>query len=94
MPMPIIPLGRCLNDPHLFANHFRNKSWAGWKVFLRALFAEAPAAGDLDIYRERTGRTNWPSEAFTEATVIVGRRGGKSRTLALIAVYLACFRKL
>ena len=30
--------------------------------------------------------------AFTESAVIVGRRGGKSRTLALIAVYLACFR--
>ena len=61
-------------------------------MFLRALFAEAPGAGDLAIYRERTGRVNWPSEAFTEATVIVGRRGGKSRILALIAVYLATFR--
>jgi hypothetical protein len=30
--------------------------------------------------------------AFTEAVTIVGRRGGKSRILALIAVYLACFR--
>ena len=47
--------------------------------------------GDLDVYRERTGRTSWPTEPFTEAAVIVGRRGGKSRTLALIAVYLACF---
>ena len=39
-----------------------------------------------------TGRTSWPTEPFTESAVIVGRRGGKSRTLALIAVYLACFR--
>ena len=31
-------------------------------------------------------------QPFTEAAVIVGRRGGKSRILALIAVYLACFR--
>ncbi len=27
-----------------------------------------------------------------EAALVVGRRGGKSRVLALIAVYLACFR--
>ena len=46
----------------------------------------------LAVYRERTGRTAWPTAPFTEAAVIVGRRGGKSRTLALIAVYLACFR--
>ena len=40
----------------------------------------------------RTGRTAWPAAPFTEAAVIVGRRGGKSRILALIAVYLAAFR--
>ena len=92
MPMPTISLGRCLNDPNLFASHFRNKSWAGWKTFLRALFAEAPGPDDLEVYRARTGRTAWPTEPFTEAVMIVGRRGGKSRILALIAVYLAAFR--
>jgi hypothetical protein len=90
--MPVVALGRCLNDPNLFAHHFKGKSWAAWKVFLAALFAEAAGPGDLEVYRERTGRTAWPTTPFTEAAVIVGRRGGKSRTLALIAVYLACFR--
>ena len=90
--MPTISLGRALADPNLFARHFRNKSWAGWKTFLRALFAEPPGPDDLEIYRARTGRTAWPAAAFAEAAVIVGRRGGKSRILALIAVYLAAFR--
>jgi hypothetical protein len=90
--MPVISLGRCLNDQNLFANHFRDKSWAGWKVFMAALFAEPTDEAGLAIYRERTGRTSWPTTPFTEAAVIVGRRGGKSRTLALIAVYLAAFR--
>jgi hypothetical protein len=90
--MPVIALGRCLKDQNLFASHFRKASWAAWKVFLAALFAEAAGSGDLDVYRQRTGRTAWPTAPFTEAAVIVGRRGGKSRTLALIAVYLACFR--
>jgi hypothetical protein len=90
--MPTIPLSRALADQNLFASHFRNKSWAGWKVFLRALFAEAPDEAGLAVYRERTGRMAWPAEPFTEAAVIVGRRGGKSRILALVAVYLACFR--
>ena len=89
MPMPTISLGRCLADPNLFASHFRNKSWAGWKTFLRALVCRGSGPDDLEIYRARTGRTAWPTEPFTEAATIVGRRGGKSRVLALIAVYLA-----
>ena len=90
--MPTISLGRALADQNLFARHFADKSWAAWKTFLSALFAEPPGPDDLDVYRARTGRTTWPTAPFTEAAVIVGRRGGKSRTLALIAVYLACFR--
>jgi hypothetical protein len=81
-----------LRDPNLFARHFRGGSWAAWKVFLAALFAEAPGAGDLALYRSITGRTAWPAAPFVEAALIVGRRGGKSRVLALIAVFLACFR--
>ena len=49
--MPTISLGRALADPNLFARHFRNKSWAGWKTFLAALFAEAPGPGGLEVYR-------------------------------------------
>ena len=90
--MPPISLGRCLTDPNLFARHFKDASWAGWKVFLRALFAEPADEAALTVYRERTGRTTWPTTPFTEAAVIVGRRGGKSRILGLVAVYLACFR--
>jgi hypothetical protein len=91
--MPTISLSRILADPNLFARHFRGKSWAAWKVFLSALFAEPAAdAVGLAMYHACTGRTAWPTAPFTEAAVIVGRRGGKSRTLALIAVYLACFR--
>jgi hypothetical protein len=46
----------------------------------------------LAIYRACTGRATPPGAPFTEAALCVGRRGGKSRILALIAVYLATFR--
>jgi hypothetical protein len=85
-------LAECLRDLNLFARHFRGPSWAKWRVFLAALFAEAPSAEDLEAYRERTGREAWPQAPFVEATLIVGRRGGKSRILALIATYLATMR--
>jgi hypothetical protein len=82
----------CLCDPNLFGRHFKGKSWGAWKTFLRVLFAAAPEGDDLALYRELTGRANWPSAPFSESVLIVGRRGGKSRILALIATYLAVMR--
>ncbi len=84
-------------DPDLFAQHFKTHrmagdTWVRWRVFLRAAFGLPPEPGDLEIYTACTGRTDWPAEPTTEAALIVGRRGGKSRVLALIAVFLAVFR--
>jgi hypothetical protein len=81
-----------LDDPNLFARFFRKPSWRVWRVFLKALFAEGPQGDDLATYCACTGRSMWPLQAFAEAVLIVGRRGGKSRKLALIAVFLACFK--
>ena len=78
-----------LRDPNLFARHFNSKSWATWRVFLAALFAEKPTGDDLAVYQALTGRTKWPTSPFAEAVLIVGRRGGKSRILALITAYFA-----
>jgi hypothetical protein len=48
--------------------------------------------GTTEVYGACTGRAKPPGAPFTEAALIVGRRGGKSRILALVAVYLAVFR--
>jgi hypothetical protein len=82
-----------LDDEHLFKPHFVGESWNGWKGFLAALFAlPAPDMGIAEAYGACTGRAKPPGAPFTEAALIVGRRGGKSRILALVAVYLAVFR--
>jgi hypothetical protein len=60
MPMPPVTLSRCLTDLNLFGPHFKGKSWAAWKVFLAALFAETANPGDLDVYRERTSERRGP----------------------------------
>lgn len=81
-----------LADPNLFAPHFKGASWDKWRAFLAALFALPMSGDELAAYRACTGRTASPTEPFDEAALIVGRRGGKSRVLATIAVYLATFR--
>lgn len=47
---------------------------------------------DLGLYRAHTGRETAPTKPFNEAALVIGRRGGKSRILALIAVFAATFR--
>ena len=82
-----------MDDPKLFQPHFQPmESWGAWRVFLKALFALPMTEEELEIYRQCTGRTNPPTEPLTEAWLPTGRRGGKSRILALIATYLACFK--
>src|SRR5512143_695092 len=79
-------------DPALFGRFFDSDSWARWRIFLQALFALELTDAEAAAYVEHTGRTALPTEPAREAWVIVGRRGGKSRIAALLAVYLACFR--
>jgi hypothetical protein len=82
-----------LDDPHLFAPAFHpTASWSAWRTVLKSLFALPPSSEDLTRYRTHTGRETWPSSPAREAWLIIGRRGGKSRIAALVAVYLATFR--
>src|ERR1700730_10467819 len=83
---------QALDDVNLFQPFFKGDSWKNWKVFIAALFALPPPEGALDEYKAATGRATWPTKPFTEAALCIGRRGGKSYVLALIAVYIFCFR--
>jgi hypothetical protein len=79
-------------DPELFGPWFRDPAtWRAWLTFLKAMFGLHMSDGDWSLFRQCTGRDDRPARGFTEAWLIVGRRGGKSLMLALIAVFLACF---
>jgi Phage Terminase len=80
------------NDPELFKSWFRDPAtWRAWFVFLRAVFALPMSEDDWALFKQCTGRDDRPQAGFTEAWLVVGRRGGKSLMLALIACFLACF---
>ena len=88
----MIMLQDATTDPNLFASWFRKReTWSSWFAFLAALFGERMTDEQLAIYRRCTGREVPPDGVATEAWLVIGRRGGKSFTLALIATYLACF---
>jgi Phage Terminase len=79
-------------DSQLFKPWFRDPTtFRTWFCFLRSMFGLPMSEEDWELFRQCTGRVDRPTGGFTEAWLVVGRRGGKSLMLALIAVFLACF---
>ena len=84
---------QAIDDPAIFGPAFRTPdTWKAWRAFLLALFALPMDDEQLVIYRECTSRAEPPADPVNEGWLICGRRSGKSYTLALIAVFLSCFR--
>ncbi len=82
-----------IEDPHLFAPLFKDAaSWRAWKVVLKAIFGLSMDESERTLFTHLTGRHAPPTAQAREVWLCIGRRGGKSRIVALIAVFLACFR--
>src|SRR2546429_897870 len=82
-----------LDDDNLLGAAFSSsETWAAWRVFLAACFGLRMTDAGAALYRRHTGRQTPPTDPAREAWLVVGRRGGKSRVAALVAVILACFR--
>jgi hypothetical protein len=92
--MKSISITRAFDDPNLFGSILRDgATWQAWRAFLCALFGLPMSDTEANIFRACTGRAEPPSTPFNEAWLVCGRRAGKSFTLAMIAVFLACFRE-
>ena len=51
-----------MNDEGIFGTRFRLKSWASWKVFLKALFCLPLTIAEMNLYKRCTGRDDLPRE--------------------------------
>jgi terminase large subunit-like protein len=83
-----------INDKAIFSSVFKDRdTWVAWTSFLAALFGLPHTTTEQRrIFRQCTKRNDRPRVQATEAILVVGRRGGKSFVLALIACFLASFR--
>jgi terminase large subunit-like protein len=82
-----------LDDPNLFGGLIRDPAtFAAWRAFLCCLFGLPLPDDARPLVTQCTGLAEPPAGPFNEAWLVCGRRAGKSFVLALIAVYLACFR--
>lgn len=81
-----------IEDPRLFGSLFKDQAtWRTWKVCLKAIFGLHLAGQELKVYRKYTERKK-AQGPFNEVFLMIGRRGGKSITAAVVSVFLAVFK--
>jgi hypothetical protein len=84
-----ISLRRALNDPRLLGKALSGPSWITWRILLLASMGESLRSDEQAIFTKLTQRQSEPLERVEEAYFIIGRRGGKSRAMAVLATYLS-----
>jgi hypothetical protein len=86
---PLVSMRRALDDPNLLGKALVGPSWQSWRILLIASMGEALDERERRVFTELTGRELEPLTCVRELWGIIGRRGGKSRAIAVLAVYLA-----
>jgi hypothetical protein len=64
-------------------------TWLAWRALLLAIMGEPLKEDELELYRRFTARQEPPGQRVDEFYAVVGRRGGKSKAIAVLLVYLA-----
>jgi hypothetical protein len=82
---PKISLREALSDPGLLGNILAGDSWKAWRVILIAAMGEELTDDERPIFTALTGREREPLQRIEELAAVVGRRGGKSRSMATLA---------
>ena len=83
------PIRHILDGP--FAEWLGDADWRPWRAFLCGLRGEAMSPYEAALFKRCTGRTGLPTRPFRESWLVVGRKGGKSATAAMLAVYAAVY---
>jgi hypothetical protein len=80
---------QALGDPMLLGAALEGDSWRAWRTLLIAAMGEELDRDERAIFKKLTGREREAGERADELWVIAGRRGGKSRAISTLCVYLA-----
>jgi hypothetical protein len=93
MKPPRATIIEAMDHPEVWRRWFRDPAdWRPWRAFLAALFGLSMSDEERALFAQCTGRAAPREGGYNEVWLVIGRRGGKSFILALVAVFLACFR--
>ena len=87
--IPQTPIREALEDPLLLGHVIADDSWSVWRTLLIAAMGEALTDDERIIFKQFTGREREPLQRVNELAVVAGRRGGKTRAMAVLVTYLA-----
>jgi len=85
---PLFTMREALEDPNLLGDVIKGESWKAWRTLLIASRGEQLDPHERKLFFKLTRRQRPPREPVDELGLIVGRRGGKSRALSVLATYL------
>jgi len=85
----VVSMREALQSPAYFGALLSGDSWQAWRVLLIAIVGEALTDDERVIFKALTGRDSEPLEPVEEFWGVIGRRGGKTRAMAILAAYLA-----
>lgn len=85
----VTTMREALTDPALLGNVLRAESWLSWRSLLTAANGEELTDQERVVFQALTARDSEPLSRVEELWVIAGRRGGKSRAAAVMAIYQA-----
>src|SRR6185312_11500228 len=85
---PKVTMRAALNDTALLGSVLAGDTWRAWRVMLMAAMGESLSPPERKLFAKLTGRNHGPSNPVEELWLVVGRRGGKTRAMAVLASYL------
>jgi Terminase large subunit, ATPase domain len=90
----VITIDRALTDRALLGAALGDPTpWQTWLTVLRAAFGLSLDENQRATFHQVAGERGPPAKRVRELWCLTGRRGGKSRIAAALAVYQACFVK-
>ena len=85
----LVSMREALEDPAYFGGLLPGESWRPWRVLLIAIVGEALTDEERITFESLTGRAREPLELVEEFWAVIGRRGGKTRAMAVLAAFIA-----
>jgi hypothetical protein len=78
----LVSMREALVSDGYFGRLLAGESWRAWRVLLTAIVGEELTEDERIIFAGLTGREREPLEPVEEFWAVVGRRGGKTRSMA------------
>jgi hypothetical protein len=85
----LVSMREALESDGYFGCLLAGDSWRAWRALLIAIVGEKLTAKERTIFKALTDREREPLEPVEEFWGVIGRRGGKTRAMAVLGAFLA-----